>query len=49
MRGDDEFSIFNCRINKKWGKWFATSNQKIVVEETRRGWKGRVDDEPVAA
>ena len=24
-------------------------NQKIVVEETRRGWKGRVEDEPVAA
>ncbi len=24
-------------------------NQKIVVEATRRGWKGRVEDEPVAA
>ena len=24
-------------------------NQKIVVEETKRGWKGRVEDEPVAA
>ena len=23
--------------------------QKIVVEETRRGWRGRVEDEPVAA
>ena len=24
-------------------------NQKIVVEETKRGWKGRVEDEPLAA
>ena len=24
-------------------------NQKIVVEEPRRGWKGSVEDEPVAA
>ena len=24
-------------------------NQKIVVEETKRGWKGRVEDEPIAA
>ena len=23
-------------------------NQKIVVEETKRGWKGRVEDEPVS-
>ena len=24
-------------------------SQKIVDEETRRGWKGRVEDEPIAA
>ena len=24
-------------------------NQKIVVEETKRGWKGRVEDEPIVA
>ena len=24
-------------------------NQKIVVQETKRGWKGRVEDEPIAA
>ena len=24
-------------------------NQKIVVEETKRGWKGRVEDKPIAA
>ena len=24
-------------------------NQKIVVEETKRGWKGRVEDEPLQA